>query len=361
MAVVNPVAFLQAGSYPALSDRLHLTSCRFLPTASSSTAMTARGGFLQGQPGRLASFSMVAWDVTIGPFASVVENTFAAQAGEYIALNTANAIVTVTASSPTTNRIDIVGVRVQDAFYSGALNQGDIVIVQGTPSAGAPSAPALPLSFLPIVQVTVSAATSTGVLTDLRKRTSVTGAAYQPYPPQLTDNGTVTGEVQLMPAAGVYPARLRVWDGSAWRGVTPFQFALPSVTANASIAVSAQHIISSLSVADPGFSYKLHVQGSADWAMVNGAVPDHPISLSTTVDQTQYDLGVISRGNSWSANTAGTVPQPTALAPLSTTGVLTGAHTVRLIARNSSGSQAEQIRPLDALFTTGLAVLLVPA
>lgn len=361
MAVVNPVAFLQAGSYPALSDRLHLVSCRFLPTAASATAMTARGGFLQGQPGRLASFSMVNWDVTIGPFAAVVENTFAAQAGEYIALNTANTVVAVTASSPTTNRIDIVGVRVQDAFYSGALNQGDIVVVQGTPTAGVPSAPALPLSFVPIVQVTVNAASSTGVLTDLRKRTSVTGAVYQPYPPQLTDNGTVTGEIQLLPAAGVYPARLRVWDGAAWRGVTTYAFASPSVTDNPSIAAGAQHIISSLSVADPGFSYKLHVTGSADWAMVNSTQPDHPISLSTTLDNTAYNLGVISRGNAWSSNTAGTVPQTTAIAPTTNTAAQTGAHTIRLIARNSSGSQAMQIRPLDALFTTALVVELVPA
>src|SRR5262245_60135897 len=103
--------------------------------------MTARGGFLPGQASRVANFSMVNWDVTVGPFAAVVENTLAAQAGEYIVLNTSNTVVTVTASSPTTNRIDIIGVRVQDAFYSGALNQGDVVIVQGTPTAGTPSDP----------------------------------------------------------------------------------------------------------------------------------------------------------------------------------------------------------------------------
>src|ERR1051325_4428578 len=117
MAIVNPAAFIQAGSYSALSDRLHITSCRFLPT-TSTTDTTARGGFLMGQTNRMANYSMTNWDVTVGPLAAIVQNTFATNGGEYTVLNTANVVVTVTASSPTTNRIDIIGVRVQDAFYS---------------------------------------------------------------------------------------------------------------------------------------------------------------------------------------------------------------------------------------------------
>src|ERR1044072_8778434 len=184
---------------------MHLTSCRFLPVGTSTTATTSRGGFLMGQSNRMANYLMSNWDVTVGPFAAIVENTFATNGGEYVVLNTSNTVVSVAAASTTTNRIDIIGVRVQDAFYSGVLNQADIVVVAGTPTAGTPSDPTLPASFLPIVRVTVNANTTTGVTTDLRNAQPPLGPPSQPYTPQLTDNGTVIGETQLLPAAGVYP------------------------------------------------------------------------------------------------------------------------------------------------------------
>jgi hypothetical protein len=362
VTIVNPAAYLQAGSYAASSDRLHLISCRFLPVSTSTTATTARGGFLMGQSNRMANWNMVNWDVTVGPFSAVVENTFAAQGGEYLVLNTSNVVVSVTAASPTTNRIDIIGVRVQDAFYSGALNQADVVVVQGTPTAGTPVDPTLPSSFLPILRVTVNAATTTGIQADLRKRQSPIGAVYQPYTPQLTDNGTVIGETQLLPAAGVYPARLRVWDGSAWRGVTNYAFAPAAITNIASLAAAAQHIAASVSVADPGFSYKLRTSGSLDWGMVNASQPDNPISLSITLDNTAYNGGVINRGNAYSANVAvGNQPSHTAITPTGHTAALTGAHTVRLIARNSAASQPMIIFALDTMNTSSLTVELVPA
>lgn len=361
MAVSNPPAYLQAGTYPAALDRLHQISIRFLPTTLSITDVAARSGVLAGPSARQLVGSMTNWDFTVGRGAGVIENTFTTQGGDYTVINTASQTLTHTASAPTTNRIDVVGIRLQDAFYTGVVNSADLAIVQGTPAAGVPSVPALPATFLPLYQVAINAATSTGVVTDIRKRTSLIGAIYQPFSGQVADNGTVVGEAQLLGASGPYPARMRVWDGSAWRGVGPLGFATPGVTANAAIVPSAQHIISSLSVPDPGFSYRLLVAGAADWAMVNSTQPNHPISLSTTIDQTQYDLGVVSRGNAWSINTTGTVPQPTAIAPAEYSSVLTGAHTVRLIARNSSGSQNEQIRPLDALLTTALTVQVVPA
>lgn len=361
MTIVNPAAFLQAGSYSALSDRLHLISCRFLPIGTSTTSTTARGGFLMGQSNRMANYLMTNWDVTVGPLTAVVENTFATNAGDYLVLNTTNTVVSVTASSPTTNRVDIIGVRVQDAFYSGALNQADIVVVAGTPTAGVPADPALPSSFLPIVRVTVSAATTTGVTADMRKRQSPLGAVYQPYTPQLTDNGSVIGEIQLLPAAGVYPARLRTWDGTGWRGVTSYAFAPAAVTPLNPLAVSAEHIAATVSVADPGFSYRLHTHGALDWSMVNANQPDQPLSLSVTLDATTYNTNVLSRGNAYSANVIAAQPGPTAIAPTAHSAVQTGAHTVRLIARNSSSGQAMIVRPLDTLNSTALTVLLVPA
>lgn len=362
MAILTPPAYLQAGTYPASSDRLHQISARFLPTTLSTSDVAARGGVLGGQSARQFASNMTNWDVAIGKGVGVVENTFTTQGGDYLVLNTATQTLTVTASSPTTNRIDIIGVRVQDAFYSGAINSGDLAVVQGTPAAGAPSDPTLPSSFLPLWRVTVSAATTTGVLTDLRKRTAHMGAVYQPFTAQIADNGTMIGEAQLLPASGVYPARLRTWDGSAWRGATNYAFAPAAITNLASLAAGAQHIAASVSVADPNFQYKLRTSGSLDWGMVNANQPDHPISLSVTLDNTAYNGGVISRGNMYSAAIAvGNQPSSTVAAPVAHTAALTGAHTVRAIARNSSGSQPMVIFALDTMNTSQLAVELVPA
>jgi len=362
MAILNPPAYLQAGTYPASSDRLHQISARFLPTVLSTSDVAARGGVLGGQSARQFASSMTNWDVAIGKGVGVVENTFTTQGGDYLVLNTATQTLTVTASSPTTNRIDIIGVRVQDAFYSGAVNSGDLAVVQGTPAAGAPSDPALPSSFLPLWRVTVSAGTTTGVLADLRKRTAEMGACYQPFTGQLSDNGTLIGEVQLLPALAPYPSRLRVWDGSAWRGTTGWAFAPPAITNLASLAAGSQHIAASLSVPDPLFQYKLRSSGSLDWGMVNGSQPDNPISLSVTLDNTAYNAGVISRGNAYSPNVAAAnQPAHTAIAPTAHTAVLTGAHTVRLIARNSAASQPMVIFALDVMNTSSLTVEMVPA
>lgn len=362
MAIANPVAYLQAGTYPASLDRLHQISMRFLPTTLSTSDIACRGGVLGGQSARQFAFSMTNWDVTVGKGAGLVENTFTSQGGDYSAFNTANQILTVTASSPTTNRIDIIGVRVQDAFYTGAVNSGDLAIVQGTPAAGAPSAPALPASFLPLIQVTVNAGTTTGITADLRKRTATMGSVYSPFTGQVADNGTMVGETQILAAAGVYPARLRTWDGSAWRGVTNYAFAPPAITALASLAAAAQHIAASVSVADPGFSYKLRTSGSLDWGMVNASQPDNPLSLSVTLDNTAYNGGVISRGNAYSPNVlAGNQPAHTAIAPTAHTAAQTGAHTVRLIARNSAAVQPMVIFALDTMNTSSLTVELVPA
>lgn len=362
MAISNPPAFLQAGTYPASADRLHLISARFLPTTLSTSDVAARSGVLGGQSARQFASSITNWDVAIGKGVGIVENTFTSQGGDYLVLNTATQTLTLTASSPTTNRIDIIGVRVQDAFYSGAVNSADLAVVQGTPAAGSPSAPALPSSFLPLWQATVNAATTTAVLTDLRKRTAHMGAVYQPFTAQIADNGTMIGETQLLPAAGVYPARLRTWDGAAWRGVTNYAFAPAAITNLASLAAGSQHIAASVSVADPGFSYKLRTSGSLDWGMVNASQPDNPLSLSITLDNTAYNGGVINRGNAYSPNVAaGNQPAHTAITPTGHTAAQTGAHTVRLIARNSASSQPMVIFALDTMNTSSLTVELVPA
>lgn len=363
MAIANPVAYLQAGTYPASLDRLHQISMRFLPTTLSVSDVACRGGVLGGQSARQFAYSMTNWDVTIGKGVGIVENTFTSQGGDYSVFNTANQVLTVTASSPTTNRIDIIGVRVQDAFYTGAVNSGDLAIVQGTPAAGSPAAPTLPSSFLPLVQVTVNASTSTGVLTDLRKRTAIMGSVYQPFAGQIVDAGTAIGEIQLLPAAGVYPARLRTWDGAAWRGASPYLFAAPTITGISPLTPGGTgHIAASISVADPGFSYRLLCAGALEWAIGVTSGPDLVFSVTVNLDNTAYNAGIIAYVNAYSATAAAFTPQPTAVTAPHPSAVLTGAHTLRLIGRNHSGVNYILPAPSGSDWLSSvLSATLVPA
>lgn len=361
MAILNPPAYLQAGTYPASSDRLHQTSARFIPTTLSTSDVAARGGVLPGQAARNFSSSMTNWDVTIGKGVAVVENTFTAQGGDYEALNTASQVLTVTASSPTTNRIDIIGIRIQDAFYTGAINSGDLAVVQGAAVAGTPADPALPSSFLPLWRVTVNAGTTTGILADLRKRTNIMGAVYQPLTNQLADVGTVVGEVQILGAAGVYPARMRVWDGSAWRGVTPFVFDRPAQAGSGTLPVGGSgSVIASVSVPDPGYAYKIKGAGSLSWAVIAASSPGNLLQGSVTLDSTTYNVGVISGAYEVSESLGAGFSQPSCAVPLGATAAQAAgsAHTVRLIARNTGGTN--MTLPVDA-FGTYLTVEVVPA
>jgi len=103
-------------------------------------------------------------------------------AGKGLALGTQNATTqgviglandaavsqTHAAADGTNPRNDLVGVKIEDAFYSGSTKQATPVIITGTPAAS-PVDPAVPANYLPCARVRVGAGASTlGTITDLR-------------------------------------------------------------------------------------------------------------------------------------------------------------------------------------------------
>jgi hypothetical protein len=176
MTLLTPPGHLQGGTYTALLDRMYLHT---VPNARDmSTNHTARQGFY---PDRFPAYSNPAgMDVTIGPGAGLVQNTFASDAGDYIVANPSNLTVTPAGSSPTQNRNDIIGFQVKDNFYdSSGLNSVIPAIIQGANSAGTPVDPALPSSFIPIVRAVVNAGVTSPTLQDMRAKT-VPSAAILP-------------------------------------------------------------------------------------------------------------------------------------------------------------------------------------
>jgi hypothetical protein len=90
--------------------------------------------------------------------------------GVYQFYNDAATTLTVTAANPTNPRIDRVVATVNDAYYSGLLNNVTFTVVAGTP-AGSPSAPATPSNSISLATIAVAAGATSIVnanITDTR-------------------------------------------------------------------------------------------------------------------------------------------------------------------------------------------------
>lgn len=172
MTATSPPFATQGGTYSASLDRLHLVTADALPNQSLTFA--AREGCFVA---RLPAFSNPSgWNVTVGPCAGIVTNDSAASVGDYKWANPSNSTVTLTSSSGTLNRIDYIGVQIKDNFLdSSGLNQATIAIVQGTSVSGTASPPAVPNSFLPLVQASVPAGSTSPTLSSVAPRTGPGG------------------------------------------------------------------------------------------------------------------------------------------------------------------------------------------
>ena len=110
-------------------------------------------------------------DIAAG-FAVIAGTTTVPVQGSYWFYNDATATLAIAAAHATLDRIDIVCAQIQDAFYAGASNTPQLVVVTGTP-AGSPVAPSPPASSIILAQVYVTHAESSvlnAAITDKRVR-----------------------------------------------------------------------------------------------------------------------------------------------------------------------------------------------
>jgi len=158
MTLVTPPSWLQAGSYPAESDRL-TTQALYATTGvigSSSLAV------IENSPAGMSVRVAAGWAAIIG--------TTQPNMGAYVAYNDAQTTLTVTTADPTNPRIDRVVVTVRDAYYTGAFNDVIFQVLAGTP-AGSPTAPAVPANSISLATIAVGAGVTsitTANITDTR-------------------------------------------------------------------------------------------------------------------------------------------------------------------------------------------------
>lgn len=215
MAVIQPPAYLQGVAtppqYSAEDDRQYLNTMAIVP--DPLTPARARAGLLPGPSGWDASIvSQSGMDITISRYRAIVQHDLTAFAGDYRVVSPADETITHDGSSGTLNRIDLIGIQVEDEFYAGSVNQASLVIVKGADSSGTPTAPAEPNNFLLLWEARIDAGATTPVMTDRRRSTAQSGGIWIPFSHETGEDGSYVGMLRARSS----PERLEQWNGSSW-------------------------------------------------------------------------------------------------------------------------------------------------
>jgi hypothetical protein len=211
MTVLTPPGYTQGGTYSAKLDRMYIGTVGYVPNLAAS--FSARQGFHSGRGAGIAVTTGM--EVSISACSAVIANTFASASGDYLMVNDGAVNLVLAASSPTQNRHDIIGFQVKDnLFDSSGLNTAVPAVIQGANSAGTPSDPALPASFIPVARAVVNAGVTSPTLVSLVRRTASNGGVVR--------ISNVTERAEIAPFEG-YPIWredrdwLEIYDGGAWR------------------------------------------------------------------------------------------------------------------------------------------------
>jgi len=144
MTIRTPPSWLQNGSHPAENDRLTTQALWATTGIINSTSLLVT----QNTPAGLSVVVNSGWAAIVG--------TTQANMGTYVTYNDASVVLSLTTADPTNPRMDLVCATVNDAYYTGALNNVVLQVVTGTP-AGSPVAPALPANSITLATVAVGA------------------------------------------------------------------------------------------------------------------------------------------------------------------------------------------------------------
>lgn len=241
MTVLNPVSYLQNRTdHTGQTDRLSEAGL-LLPNGAGNTWRSGCRGagdlkvIAQGTPNMTVA---VAAGQCFVPVSSALHGT-------YHLMNDASFNVTITAAHASLPRNDLIIARVDDAFFSGAVNAGSIVVVTGT-AAASPVDPAVAGSYILLARVVVAAAVTSitnAAITDLRAFTTGLGGVLQVATTAERDALTDVRRGQLVD--NLQTLRLERWNGSAWvvqQDGTDWTVYTPTIVGTASPTLDCRYL-----------------------------------------------------------------------------------------------------------------------
>lgn len=226
MTMINPPAWMQAGTYPARTDRLALTSLLSYPgfAADEATPMRIRQGvkpsYTQYQL-KVRAAATPNMTVIVSAGFAYIDQHDTGGVGTYICVNDADTTLTVQpAGGAGQYRKDTVVVSAYDAEYAGSVSECRLEIIQGpyAASAGATVRGTLPPNAQVLADLAIGpsqTSVAAGNITDVRNYSVASGgilpvasnsAPTRPHPGQVlyyTDTdafavGQLAGTVRLV-------------------------------------------------------------------------------------------------------------------------------------------------------------------
>lgn len=184
-----------------------------------TSGLGGRSGVRNGDSGGVVTVVAGTMSVQVSPFVAWIDGTTSNAQGGYPFVSDATEALVLADGHATLSRTDVIAATVRDNTHDGSgFTDARLIVVQGTPGAGAP---ALPASALGLREVTVPAGLSAGtgglasgnLGTDLR--------TYLPAGVVSVASTVERDALAVKPTGGVvYRAdtkRLEVYDGTAWK------------------------------------------------------------------------------------------------------------------------------------------------
>jgi hypothetical protein len=237
-------------------------------------------------------------------------------------------------------RVDLIVARVYDERLGDPRTEFVIEPITGRPDPE-PVAPPLPLAAIPLTQINLPAGTTqltAAMVTDLRRAAGVRGGIGVLLPgDNPSEPGAYTGHTRY------WSGGVESFDGQRWRSAQPI-WAREADNLVVRDGISTVADILSLSVPDPGWPYRLTVQGSAEIGANNCRA-----DLHLRLDQPDGPVFGIAFGPTNGFAWCSTQTR--------TTGVLTGEHAVFLSGGRVYGDGTWGNTPYNA----SLSVIRLPA
>jgi hypothetical protein len=186
MTLINPPAWMQAGSYPARTDRLALTALLAYPgfLADEATPMRIRQGIkpsYTNQQLKVRAAPTPNMTVIVSGGFGLIDQHDTGGVGTYIVANDADVVLTVAAAGGAGQfRKDTVVLSVYDQEYVGSVSEARLEIIQGpyAASAGATVRGTLPSNAQILADIAVApsqTSVSAANITDVRQYTVAAG------------------------------------------------------------------------------------------------------------------------------------------------------------------------------------------
>jgi hypothetical protein len=266
MALRTPPSWLQQGSHPAENDRLAMQGI------IATTGIIGSGSLAVTQNGT----PNMSVNVAAGWAAIVGDST--TNMGVYQIYNDAAQNLTITTAPVANSRIDRIVATVNDAYYSGLLNNVTFSVIAGTVAAS-PTAPATPSNSISLATIAVGTGVTsilTANITDTRSAVTsnlINTASFA----TLTGTQTLTNKTLTSPVFGGAALEAAFTTGTGFAGYTfdattngSIQYSTANATANGTVNIRSTSLVSINTLLAVNQSLTIVL------AITNGATPYYP-------------------------------------------------------------------------------------